>query len=161
MNQKGQGLIEALIALGAAVIIIAAMTIAVITALNNADFSSYQNLATNYAQQGIEIIQQKSQVAWTTIPTRLATYCLAQGATDLPPQAVSSCTTVNIDNKFIRQVKFTPESSNCGGSTQVEVMVSWTDSKCSGIAGYCHQVTLDSCLADIYRLVTPTPPPTP
>jgi Tfp pilus assembly protein PilV len=159
MNQKGQGLIEALIALGAAVIIIAAMTIAVITALNNADFSSYQNLATNYAQQGIEIIQQKSQLAWTTIPVNQATYCLAQGATDLPPQAVFSCATINVDNKFVRQVTFTPKSGSCGGSTQVEVTVSWTDGKCSGAADYCHQVTLDSCLADIYRLVTPTPTP--
>jgi len=160
MNQKGQGLVEALIALGAAVIIIAAMTIAVITALNNADFSSYQNLATNYAQQGIEIVQQKSQLAWTSIPTNQATYCLPQGATDIS-QAVFSCTTVNVDNKFIRKVTFTPESSKCSGSTQVEVTVSWTDGKCSGALDYCHQVVLDSCLADIYRLVTPTPTPTP
>jgi hypothetical protein len=154
MNQKGQGLIEALIALGAAVVIIAAMTIAVITALNNADFSKYQNLATNYAQQAIEIIQQKSQLDWTSIPTNLATYCLSQGTTNLG-QPVSSCTTVNVDNKFIRQVQFMPRSSNCNRSTQVEVSVSWTDGKCSGATDYCHQVLLDSCVADINRLPTP------
>jgi len=59
MNQKGQGLVEALIALGAAVIIIAAITIAVITAVSNSDFSTEQNLATGFAQQGMEIVRQK------------------------------------------------------------------------------------------------------
>ena len=56
MNQKGQGLLEALVALSAAVIIIAGMTIAAITAVSNSDFAKYQSLATDYAQQGMEIV---------------------------------------------------------------------------------------------------------
>jgi Tfp pilus assembly protein PilV len=182
MNQKGQGLIEALIALGAAVIIIAAMTIAVITALNNADFSSYQNLATNYAQQGIEIIQQKSQLSWTDTSKYQGIYCLSQGVTNVVPiPAGEEDCPVNVDNKFVRELDFIkitpqldcansttpccfqgPQNINCAltpelCSSQVNVTVKWTDGKCSSSSDFCHQVVLNSCITDIYRNITPTP----
>jgi type II secretory pathway pseudopilin PulG len=106
MNQKGQGLVEALIALGAAVVIISAITVAVITSVQNTDFSKYQNLATNYAQQGLAIVKQQSLLDWNNTATYGGTFpfCLNQGATTLPPLSSTSCQDINAGNMFIRQV---------------------------------------------------------
>ena len=64
-NQKGQSLIEALIALGAAAVIVSAITVASITAINNSDYSKYQNLAGQYADQGLEYLRQLSASNWS------------------------------------------------------------------------------------------------
>jgi hypothetical protein len=187
MNQKGQGLVEALIALGAAVVIISAITVAVITAVHNSDFAKYQNLATNYAQQGLEMVKQQSLLDWNDTATYSGTLCLSQGATTLPPFPSTknpSCGDINVGNMFIRQVdiqnKIAPgpkcdgsnPSSCCDNftspccvvgpivscadnpelcSSQVSVTVKWTDGKCSANS-FCHNVKLDSCLQDIYRI---------
>jgi hypothetical protein len=186
MNQKGQGLVEALVALGAAVVIISAITVAVVTAVNNADFAKYQNLATDFAKQGMETIKQQSQLNWNDIATYSGTganpwWCLPQGTTDLYPHDAASCLSVNVMNKFARDVTFTkvPPNPNCptdspccikGAAiidcanpesnlllcpTQVSVAVKWTDGKCStdpnSVDYFCHSVKLDSCLQDIYR----------
>jgi hypothetical protein len=162
MNQKGQGLVEALIALGAAVVIIAAITVAVITAVSNSDYSKSQNLANGYAQQGMGIIKQDSQLSWSTLQASISAstvWCLPQGTTDFAPAVLGSPCSVNIAGGFVRQLNFTTNSSSCNGQTQVEVTVKWTDGKCSNSLDYCHKVVLDSCLADIYRIQTPTPTP--
>ncbi len=180
MNQKGQSLIEALVALGAAVIIISAITVAVITALSNSDFAKYQNQAAGYAQQGMQIVQQKSQLDWVDTATYSGTWCLPQGATDFASTLTDipcSNRNVNVADKFFRQVSLTKisPSTSCGinspccvsgasvdctahpelCSSQVQVTVEWTDGKCSSDPNsgnyYCHQVSLDSCLTDINR----------
>jgi type II secretory pathway pseudopilin PulG len=157
MNQKGQGLVEALIALGAAVIIIAAITIAVITAVSNSDFSTEQNLATGFAQQGMEIVRQKSQLNWNSVATYSGTsiWCLPQETTDIYPQIAPSCQSTNVANQFVRLINFDQTSSICTGNNsanirQVEVTVKWRDGKCSGGTDFCHKVVLDSCVANIY-----------
>ena len=87
LNEKGQSLVEALIALGVAVIVVSAMAVAAITSVNNADFSKYQNLATNYAQQGLEVMRQQAQSNWAFFASQVPlyssgssgeTYCLNQ-----------------------------------------------------------------------------------
>src|SRR5450759_3168005 len=107
MNNKGQGLVEALIALGAAVVIISAITVAVITSVHNSDFAKYQNLATNYAQQGLAIVKQQSLLDWNNTATYGGTlpFCLNQGATTLPPLSSTSCQDINAGSIFIRQVE--------------------------------------------------------
>jgi type II secretory pathway pseudopilin PulG len=183
MNNKGQGLIEALIALGAAVVIISAITIAVVTAVHNSDFAKYQNLATGFAQQGIETVAQQSQLDWNHTATYGGTlpFCLAQGATTLPPSSSTSCKDINAGSMFIREVDFTkiPPQLSCTNlsspccssslqpgigapdfctnnpslcSSQVTVTVKWTDGKCSSASDFCHSVKLDSCIQDIYRI---------
>src|ERR1035437_7858281 len=106
MNQKGQSLVEALIALTAAVVIITTITVAVITSVQNTDFSKYQNLATNYAQQGLEIVKQQSQLDWNGTATYSGTLCLFQGAISLPPlpSTTNPACGINVSNMFIRQV---------------------------------------------------------
>lgn len=177
MNQRGQGLVEALIALGAAVIIISAITIAVVTSVHNSHYSRYQNLATNYAQQGMELVKQQSQLDWSDTATYAGTLCLSQGATDLPPLTSTACNDINMGNMFVRQIdvqKVSPSLScdnfsspcciigtpvDCGASnanaklcsSRVTATVKWTDSKCTSAANFCHNVKLDSCLQNIYQ----------
>jgi Tfp pilus assembly protein PilW len=157
MNQKGQSLVEAVIALGAAVVIVAAITVASITSIRNSDYSRVQNLATNYAQQGMELVKQKNQLSWSSLEASISaanTWCLPSGATDLvaTPQGSSSCP-VNIQSspwQFIRQIDF--KTIECNGDPQVTVTVSWTDGRCSSTPNisYCHSVSLASCLGNIY-----------
>lgn len=171
INQKGQSLVEAVIALGVAAIVVSAMAVAAITSINNADFSKYQNLATQYAQEGLEIVRQQSQTNWTTFsaktPVRLTqyTYCLDQNTTNLyaPPLGSSCGKNINLGNNpfFVREVILTQTNFNvayttpsvinpaCNGTIQATVSVAWTDGKCSSSSNYCHNVTLSSCFANL------------
>lgn len=154
INQKGQSLVEALIALGAAAIIVSAIAVVVITSVNNSDFSKYQNLATQYSQQGMEILKQKSESDWTTFSSFSGNYCLAQDSTTLV--AAGSGCSANINNFFVREVTITQNSSSCSGNARVNISVSWADGRCTSSSNpYCHSVDLDSCLANINTKVAP------
>ena len=168
LNEKGQSLVEALIALGVAAIVVSAMAVAAITSVNNADFSKYQNLATNYAQQGLEVLRQQAQSNWSLFTTQVPayspefsgkTYCLDQtvplqlsplnslGACDPTPNVID-----NGKNFFLREVTLTQTASSdltCHGSVLANVSVAWTDGKCGSVTTYCHNVTLQSCFANI------------
>lgn len=154
INQKGQTLIEALIALGAAAIIVSAIAIVVITSISNSDFSKNQNLATHFAQQGIDIMRSQSESDWSSFATRSGTFCLSQGNANLG-FPVTNCSTPNVDNFFVREVIITQLSANCGGNAKVAVDVSWADGKCSASNTYCHSVLLDTCLANINSVSAP------
>lgn len=155
INQKGQSLIEAVVALGAAVLIISAIAVVVITAVNNADFSKYQNLATQYSQQGMEILKQQSQSDWQGFSVNYpsGTYCLNQSSTTLTNLFGTICPK-NINNFFVRQVVINQGSVGCNSNTKVSVSVYWADGKCP-VNTYCHDVTLDSCLANINNAPAP------
>lgn len=149
INQKGQSLVEALVAMTAAVVIVSAIAIAVITSVNNSDFSKNQNLATQYAQEGIEILRGLSQSDWNSFSTYSGTYCLDKGSTTLTMPTNVSCSQ-NINNFFVRQIDITQASDSCSGNAKISVSVSWGDGKCTNSANpYCHKVLLDSCLANI------------
>ena len=162
ISQKGQSLIEALIALGAATLVVSAIAIAVISAVNNADFSKYENLATHYAQQGIEILRQQSQSNWSTF-SGLADSCLGDDNVFVPGtqncplfQSDNTKPPPNVANFFIRQIRLTPDvvvGSSCQGSVHGIVSVYWNDGKCPKNS-YCHKVAIDSCFANINK-VTP------
>lgn len=57
LNQKGQSLIEVVVALSVAAVIITALLIVVITSLRNAQLSQTQSRATKYAQEGLERVR--------------------------------------------------------------------------------------------------------
>lgn len=161
MNQKGQSLVEAVVALAVAIIVVSAMAVAAITALNNADFSKYQNLATQYAQQGIEIVRQQSQTDWNNFSSnQLGSWCLAQNSINLDslPTGMTVCAPniklqqTNTNSFFVRQVTIAqtgPADLGCHGTVKATVSVSWTDGKCSSATDYCHNVILNSCFANL------------
>ncbi len=158
-RQNGQTLIEALVALGAAVLVLSAITVAVVSALNNVQYTKNQNLATQYGQQGIEIMRQISQSSWASFSGYNAgRYCFAKGDTFPCPlgSSTGSClgTTTSCGQNygiFVREVDIAQSSqiSCSNASIGVTVIVSWSDSKCTDPASpYCHNVILNSCLSN-------------
>ncbi len=146
---KGQSLIEVVIGLAIAVIIMTAVTTLVINSLQNAEFSKNQNLAEQYAQEGIETMRNLRDSNYSSFSSFSGTYCLNKN----DPTLVSSCTTPNVDN-FIRKVKIDP--TGCSGITQVNVGVSWSDGKCRDVSNpYCHSVNLTTCLSNFTAAPAP------
>ncbi len=160
IKEKGQTLIEALIALGAAVLVLSAITVAVISAINNVQYTKNQNLATQYAQQGVEVMRQISQSSWGTFSLYNASrYCLAQNDTVPCPlgSSIGSCSQSSINSCgqnygiFVREVDIAQGSqvSCSNGSIGITVIVSWADGRCTDLTNtYCHNVQLNSCLSN-------------
>jgi type II secretory pathway pseudopilin PulG len=150
--QKGQILIEAILALVVAVVIISAISGAAITSVNNSSYSRDLNSATDYAKQGIEVLKQQSETNWNTFSSNPnGYYCLSSG--NILTNGSTCYPNVGSNNYFVRQVQITKDSLKCGGVpgvTEVSVTVSWSDGKCaSSTTAYCHQISLNSCLANI------------
>ena len=152
MNTKGQSLIEALVALSVAVVIISAVAISVITAVNNADNSKIQNQANAYASSEMEVLHQQSRANWTTFNTHNSTYCVGNNGLMEDPNL---CSTPNVGTLFIRQVEIIQnELTNCSGAAKVTVTVSWKDGKCA-VGIFCHSTKLESCFTDTNFVPTP------
>ena len=157
-NQKGQTLIEALVSLSIAVAVVGAITVVVISSLNNATFTRNQNQATQYAQEGIEIVKRvslsESSPNFKALPGD--TYCLDKSNTQLDEPLTNPGTGgcgFNVASIFSREVNIDHNNSDpqegCGGNTKVTVKVKWSDNKCQDASGpFCHEVALTSCLSD-------------
>lgn len=147
---KGQSLIEVLVALSIAVVVLAGMTIAVVSSLRNAQFTKNQNLATQYARQGMEIVRQIRDANSTLDSFNNIKYCLPEDSKTLILEG-ADCGGPNIKNTFVREVKIDPKDPNplsvCANNFKVTVLVSWLDSSCSG-STFCHQIKLVSCFGD-------------
>jgi Tfp pilus assembly protein PilV len=164
-KQNGQTLIEALIALGAAVLVLSAITVAVISATNNVEYTKNQNLATQYAQQGVEIMRQVSQSNWATFSLYNGRYCLAKDDTapcllgTLSGSCSQSSQTSCGQNYgiFVREIDVAQGSqTTCvSGSIGITAIISWADGKCHDSANtYCHNVELSSCVSNHNSEVT-------
>ncbi len=185
-RQAGQTLLEVLIALGVSVVIVTTLTTAVITGLNNSQSSKNDNLATHYAQEGLEFMRKLRDSDWTTFFSyysgSLSVYykCLAKTADNMN-QITSYPCSLNINNFFTRQITITKNATECTPANPppptptpiptrnalITVDVSWFDSKCKAGEADCHKVTVSSCLSDYGVIATPgtndspTPTPTP
>lgn len=155
--ESGQTLIEVMIALGIAVVIVSAITIAVVIALDNTSYSRNQNLATQFAQEGMEIVRQKRDTNLTSFQALTdRTYCLAKGSTTLVRKQENFCTDFDQSSSLFRreiEIYHPPDSSSCDDGnadteslTKVVSTVFWTDGKCPEV--FCQQVSLESCLAN-------------
>jgi type II secretory pathway pseudopilin PulG len=156
----GQTLVELLIALSIAIVVITSMTIAVVSSLNNAAFSKNQTLATQYAQEGMEIVKQMQVSNYQTFSSLSGRYCLSQTCSALTTSTgscglnsngnVANCSTNVNSNLFIRQIDmFLPGSAQakCLNTTQATVSVLWTDGKCPANT-YCHSEQIVSCFSN-------------
>jgi type II secretory pathway pseudopilin PulG len=150
---RGQTLIEALTALGLIAIVITAIGVAVTAALSNAKYNQNETLATKYAQQGSEIVNQIRDDNYNNFKTYAGTYCLASGDSALGVSQPSGCTTPNIDNTYIRSVDIV--QGGCAANVaHVTVTVSFRDGKCEAGA-YCHKVIDDSCFSTVNPIQAP------
>lgn len=158
-NQKGQVLIEALIALGVAVIIIAAITTIIISSLNNAVTAKNQDMASGYAKQGIETVRNIAKNSWNNfLAMDNISYCLDKNTSSLTPKGINGCGQ-NVDN-FVREITINHLSTRCEYdnpdnpiNTHVLVSVYWTDGKCTDRDNlFCHNVKLESCFSNVNNL---------
>jgi len=140
---KGQILIEVLVALAAAGVIITAITAVVTTSLSNAQYIRDQNSATNYAQQGMEVIREVRDSDISNFRSYNGNYCLGKGQTSLGSNQ-SSCNS-NVDN-FARSVVIEQSPGCAANIAKVTVTVSWSDGKCTNNAN-CHKIPLVTCLS--------------
>jgi Tfp pilus assembly protein PilV len=171
-SEKGQSLVEAILALTIAVVIITAIVAAVNSGLRSAGSNKDQNLATGLAQEGIDSIRNfKSQefaAFRNNFPT--STYCLEEAT----PSAIinNNCNAVSAGGTsaltYTRKVyvnhqgrdgRVIPSTIPCpvSPSTFIAVTVNWSDSKCvdTGLEGGCHKIELTSCLVDNNVLPAP------
>lgn len=167
-KQSGQTLLEAIIALSTAVIILSAMTVIILSSLNNAQFSRNQNQATQYAQQGIEFLKNQSQYNWATFSSYgNVNYCFSQdGTTPTQKPALPGCaqSPYIINGLFVREVTINQYAAgntdaSCPPTSAaralVTVSVGWSDNKCSATSQYCHKVKLISCIYKSTSIPTP------
>lgn len=146
--QKGQALLEALIAMGIAVVVITGITIAISSSLQNTSFSKNQQLAASYAQEAIEIARQLRDDSYDEFSTKSGLWCLRKGSTTF--EQCSPTLPPNVD-AFLRTVNFLP--NNCEGVssnlTGVEATVRWESSKCTDPGNrLCHKSEIVTCLSD-------------
>jgi hypothetical protein len=148
---KGQGLIESLLALSLMAIVLSGISVALISSLSNASFGSDQAIATQYAQEGVELVRKVRNSNYSAFQGYNGSYCLAKGSTVLEPSG--NCATPNVD-KYIRTVVI-EQSPGCGLNTaKVTAVVSWVDGRCP-TGNYCHKSNIISCLSTVNPIIAP------
>lgn len=164
---KGQTLIEIMVALAVGIIILSAITTAVLTSLNNVEQSSSKDQSGSYATDGLEIVRKMRDTQITAFRNLSGDYCLASTCTTLSNQQGDVCgkkiSTCQENNKgYIREVTISKNATTCRvtpaptnaslNGTQVTVKVLWKSSQCRNPDDpYCHSSTVQSCLFPIIQ----------
>lgn len=132
--QKGQVLVELLLAFAVSSIALVSMAQVATKSLSNATYSKSRSEANKYAVQAIEWVRnQKKQTQWATFMTYNNNYCLNQdlttGTVTFLNMNPSCAPTLMADSGsptiFTRRVIFTPTVAT--NQQQVVVTVSWPD----------------------------------
>lgn len=158
-NNKGQTIIEAVIALASILLTLTAISIAIGTSLNNSEFLKNQSLASKYAQQGMEQVRYLKNSSPQSFDSYIGVQCMGEDKVLVP----GGCNPANqgaiIDNLYKREIEFVHGSSECGtkpttapssppeSGIQVKVSVYWSSSKCGSSNTFCHQSQLVSCFS--------------
>lgn len=144
-SEKGQTIIEAVVALSTILLIIAAIAIVIVNALYNSQFIKSQNMANKYAQQGMEFVRnlQQNDLASFALYDN-GTYCIDTSVT--PSALTSNCDAMN-SGSLKRTIDFTKVSSECNtNETKVTVTAKWSSTKCPSGNTFCHKSELVSCM---------------
>lgn len=156
-NNKGQTLIEVVVALSVVMLILAAISVAVTTSVSNSTYLKNHNLASKHAQDGIEHIRHlyENQENFFASFSAGATYFMDEN--DYIYQGFFE---PNLDSQFVREVMFEP-SVECDENTsgldelRVTVEVFWTSGKCARDLSnptledrYCHKSELITCFTE-------------
>jgi hypothetical protein len=144
-SEKGQTIIEAVVALATILLIIAAIAIVIVNALYNSQFIKSQNMANKYAQQGMEFVKNLAQNDLSSFAVYdSGTYCI--DATVTPSALTSVCDTINASSPK-RTIDFIRGSSECSTiETKVTVTVKWSSTRCPSSNTFCHKSELVSCM---------------
>jgi hypothetical protein len=172
-DEKGQALLEILLAFSVASVVLGAIVFGIATSLNNTLYTKNQGLAISYAQEGMTVIRKIRDSSWSNFCTYgNNNYCLPQNLTTSSPELIpydsNNCFQNGIVGNFVRKAVIThssqeccshdntvttpcPPSGTCMSGTlgsKVTVSVAWTDSKCQVGAPYCHNVEVATCLSN-------------
>lgn len=141
--QRGQTLIEVLAAFGIAVSLVTAITVTVIFALSTTRSGKNKNLATQHAQEGVEIVRRMQAEEFDNASDKP---CLKIGRTILTSKEGGQNCPAD-ESPFLREVKIenTERTDPCGGVKQIKVTVKWSDNTCGGNI-YCNETSITSCL---------------
>lgn len=144
-SQKGQTIIEAVIALTTIMLILTAISIVVVSSIYNSQFVRNQNLANKYSQQGMEFIRNmQANDIQQFASYDLITTCIDELTSTLTTQ---NCTAVNAGGTHVRTIQLNQDVSPCNtGETRVTVTTKWSSSKCPNTNTFCHSSILSSCL---------------
>jgi Tfp pilus assembly protein PilV len=151
-NMKGQTLLEALIALSAIALVISGISVTIVNSLNNAGYGKTQAVATQYAQEGLDVVRRMREGDYATFSGYSGSYCLSKGANMLT--AIGTCQqSPNVDS-YIRIVSI-EQNPGCGVDIRkVTVSVSWTDGRCTA-GSFCHSSKLVSCVSAVSQIQAP------
>lgn len=156
-RQEGQLLIEAIVAMALVGIIITGLVTALTYSVNNTNVSKDQNLATSYAQEGLDIARNmKDSNSSTFFTLANGSYCVNSAASIT---SCVNCLTVT-GTKYCRQIYVNQAGRNSsntqictnGTSSFVASIVTWTDNRCRNGA-ICHKAELDSCFSDPAKIL--------
>lgn len=151
-NQKGQTIVEAIVALAAVFVIVAAIAVAILNAVNNSQFVKNQNLANKYAQQGMEFVRSIHADNIEEFQQLSGDYALGDDDQELVP---GEDLTVNVGNTHVRNINFVDDEEPCSDTgnegesislKKVTVTVSWSSGRCQEDDRFCHDTTLVSCI---------------
>ena len=156
-KQKGQTLIEAIVALVTILLIITAIAVVLTNGLYNSQFIKNQNEANKYAQEGMEFVRsiQKNDLASFGSYNQNATYCIDE-VNNILSTTNCSTTTINTASSYVRTIAFSTGGAQCSATEiKVTVTVSWSSSKCTSSSTFCHKSELVSCLPYQYPATVP------
>lgn len=147
-SERGQTLIEAIVALVTILLIVTAIAIVIVNSLYNSQFIKNQNEANKYAQEGIELVRniQKNDLSAFASFDQNATYCIDRDNNALTSTECST-TSVNTGSSHVRTIVFSPGAGECDASeVRVVVRVAWSSTKCPTENTFCHSSELISCM---------------
>lgn len=174
MNQKGQTLLEILLAFSVSILVLSTVILGIITSLSNTQYTKNQGLANSYAQEGMAIVRQIRDSSWPDFYSKNGDYCLPQNAVSLGDTNSDCKQAGKVGEIFVRSIKIEKNSSDyCSegipptptltpatilSGSRVTVKVSWTDNKCPSSDNiYCHKVELITCFSNIDQKSFPAP----
>lgn len=164
---KGQTIIEVMVGLAVGIIILSAVTTAVLTSLNNVRQSSSQDQTGSAAAEGLEIVRKMRDTELAAFKNLEGTYCLSSSCTSLSSQVGDACGRKvepcgeNVGT-YVREVTIEKNASSCRltpaptdvslNGTKVSVIVSWKDAMCQDPDNsYCKSSNFDSCLFPVIQ----------
>jgi Tfp pilus assembly protein PilV len=169
MNQRGQTLLEVLLAFSVSILVLSAVILGIITSLSNTQYTKNQGLADSYAQEGVSVIRKIRDSSWYDFSNNLKSfttnvkYCLDKDLKFNEVSLTQNCSGnvygVGASGIFSREVVFEHNSSSCCPDntkvcdisvrgSKITVTVSWSDGKCPVGTPLCHKVDLITCLAN-------------
>ena len=157
-RQGGQLLLEAVVAMAIVGIIITGIVVALNYSVNNSIISKDQNIATNYAQEGLDIVRNMKDSDFASFAALNGAYCLASGTVPVS----GTCNPIGgVGGKFTRQIYVYQDGIDGRTGTRrctddpiaaavfVASVVTWSDNRCTNQASpNCHTAELNSCFVD-------------